>query len=199
MADRMCISLVLNPIANEALNRERLRQDFITSLVLINPSRHVRQVASEQLFLSCTYCASDRRPFSFMIKFLVSSLQSLVPQHSATCAEFFQLLCRILNYGRMYNWPLPQNDRLLVQEIAWLRAVRDTVRETGDTQVHEDLLEGHLCLTKELMFYLNYELKADRNALIEELIDDLIDDSVSRVQALPQPKTKCRSSGSGGH
>lgn len=170
----LSISLVLNPTANEALNREPLRQEFITSIVLMNPSRHIRQVASEQLFLSCTYCASDRRPFSFMIKFLVSTLQSLVPQHAATSAEFFQLLCRILNYGGMYNWPLPANDRLLAQEIAWLRGIRDTVRQTGDTQVHEDLLEGHLCLTKELLFYLNYEVKAELNALIEELIDDFL-------------------------
>lgn len=171
----LSIALVLNPSANEALNKERTRQHFITSLVLINGSRHVRQVAAEQLFLSCTYCAADRRPFSFMVKFLVSALQSVVPQHAATCAEFFQLLCRILNYGGMSGWSLPNNERLLAQEIAWLRSVRQTVKETGETRVHEDLLEGHLCLTKELLlFYLHGDLKANLNALIEELTDDFL-------------------------
>lgn len=168
------ISLVLNPVANDALNREASRPLFITSLVLINPYRPVRQVASEQLFLSCTYCAADRRPFTFMVKFLVLSLQNLVPQHSSTCAEFFQLLCRILNYGGMFNWPLLQNDRLLAQEISWLRSIKDMVKQTGEPQVHEDLLEGHLCLTKELLFYLNFELKGHLISLIEELVDEFL-------------------------
>jgi len=162
----LSISLVLNPSANESLCRDSIWPKFITSLVLINPSRHVRQVASEQLFLSCTYCAADRRPFTFMVKLLVASLQTLVPQHFATCAEFFQLLCRILSYGYMYNWPLAVSEGLLTQEINWLRTIRNTVNETGETQVHEDLLEGHLCLAKELMFYLNPELKSQLNSLI---------------------------------
>lgn len=170
----LTISLVLNPKANEALSKDPIWPKFITSLVLTSPSRHVRQVASEQLFLSCTYCAADRRPFGFMVRLLVSLLQSSVPQHASTCAEFFQLLCRTLSYGCMWSWPLSCNDGLLSQEINWLRTIREHVQQTGDIQVHEELLEGHLGLAKELMFFLMPESKAQLKELILECIDDFL-------------------------
>ncbi|XP_075145926.1 ubiquitin carboxyl-terminal hydrolase-like faf isoform X2 [Haematobia irritans] len=167
----LTISLVLNPSANEALNGDTLWSKFITSLILKNQSRHVRQVAAEQLFLTCTYCAGDRRPFAYMVNLLVSSLKILVPQHEATCADFFQLLCRTLSYGCLVNWPLNVGEGLLGEEIKWLQKIRENVTNTGDIQVHEDLLEGHLCLAKELMFFLLPETKAQLNDLIHELID----------------------------
>ncbi|XP_023293279.2 probable ubiquitin carboxyl-terminal hydrolase FAF isoform X1 [Lucilia cuprina] len=167
----LTISLVLNPSANEALSADPLWNKFITSLILKNQSRHVRQVAAEQLFLTCTYCAGDRRPFAYMVNLLVSSLKTLVPQHEATCADFFQLLCRTLSYGCVVNWPLNIGEGLLAEEIKWLQKIREHVTTTGDIQVHEDLLEGHLCLAKELMFFLSPETKAQLNDLIHELID----------------------------
>lgn len=170
----LTISLVLNPNANEALSGDPIWPKFITSLILKNPSRHVRQVATEQLFLTCTYCAGDRRPFVYMISLLVNSLKALVPQHEATCADFFQLLCRTLSYGCVCNWSLNIGDGLLSEEIKWLQKIRENVEYTGDIQVHEDLLEGHLCLTKELMFFLAPETKAQLNYLIHELIDDFL-------------------------
>ncbi|XP_059219639.1 probable ubiquitin carboxyl-terminal hydrolase FAF isoform X3 [Stomoxys calcitrans] len=167
----LTISLVLNPSANEALNADALWSKFITSLILKNQYRHVRQVAAEQLFLTCTYCAGDRRPFAYMVNLLVSSLKTLVPQHEATCADFFQLLCRTLSYGCLVNWPLNVGEGLLAEEIKWLQKIRESVTNTGDIQVHEDLLEGHLCLAKELMVFLLPETKAQLNDLIHELID----------------------------
>lgn len=162
----LTISLALNPAANESLSRDPVWPKFITSILLVNPMRQIRQSAADQLYLSCTYCASGYQPFVFVIKLLVDLLPEVVPQHSGTCGEYFQLLCRSLNYGCMYNWPLAINDILLEQEISWLRSVRDVVKETGETQVHEDLLEGHLCLTKELMFFLAPELKLQLTELI---------------------------------
>uniref|UniRef100_A0A0K8W252 ubiquitinyl hydrolase 1 n=1 Tax=Bactrocera latifrons TaxID=174628 RepID=A0A0K8W252_BACLA len=167
----LTISLVLNPSANEALNNDPIWPKFITSLILKNPSRHVRQIAADQLFLSCTYCAGDRRPFAYMVNLLVNSLKTLVPQYEATCADFFQLLCRTLSYGSVCNWPLNIGDGLLTEEINWLQKIRENVIHTGDIQVHEDLLEGHLCLAKELMFFLSPETKAQLTDLIDEIID----------------------------
>lgn len=162
----LTISLVLNPDANEALSRDAVWPNFIISIVLMNPMRPIRLQAADQLFFSCTYCAGDWRPFAFIVKCLVESLQTLVPQHAATCAEYFNLLCRSLNYGCMYNWPLEMNDALLEREIGWLRSVKDVVKECGETQVHEDLLEGHLALTKELMFFLPPEIKSQLKEFI---------------------------------
>ncbi|XP_059619571.1 probable ubiquitin carboxyl-terminal hydrolase FAF isoform X2 [Phlebotomus argentipes] len=200
----LTISLVLNPNATEALNHHDMAwPKFITSLVLMNPSRHVRKVASEKLFLICTYCATDRRPFSNMVILLVGSIHSVVPQYSSTCAEFFQLLCRILNYGCLYSWPLPVSDVLFSQEITWLRSIRTTVKQTGETQVHEDLLEGHLNLAKELMFYLSSESKSRLNSLIQELVDDFLFPAsrqylaMRRNELIPEysgPPPVCRSS-----
>ncbi|XP_041564939.1 probable ubiquitin carboxyl-terminal hydrolase FAF isoform X2 [Drosophila elegans] len=170
----LTISFILNPSANEALSSDANWPKFITSIVLRNPLRHVRQVASEQLFLASTYCAGDRRPFVYMVNLLVGALKTLVPQYEATCAEFFSVLCRTLSYGCIYNWPLQISEGLLGDEIKWLQRIRENVRATGDTQVHEELLEGHLCLAKELMFFLAADSKAQLNELIHELIDDFL-------------------------
>lgn len=170
----LTISLVLNPEANEALSRDPVWPKFIISLVLMNPLRQIRQSAAEQLYLTCTYCAADHRPFAFIINLLIEALDSTVPQHAANCAEYFQLLCRTLNYGNVFNWPLSiNNGTLLTQEIAWLRKIRQNIKETGETKVHEDLLEGHLSLTKELLFYFNPDLKSQLTEflVVSELID----------------------------
>ncbi|XP_032578595.1 probable ubiquitin carboxyl-terminal hydrolase FAF isoform X4 [Drosophila sechellia] len=170
----LTISFILNPSANEALTSDPNWPKFITSIVLKNPLRHVRQVASEQLFLASTYCAGDRRPFVYMVNLLVGALKTLVPQYESTCAEFFSVLCRTLSYGCIYNWPLQISEGLLGDEIKWLQRIRENVHATGDTQVHEELLEGHLCLAKELMFFLAADSKAQLNELIHELIDDFL-------------------------
>ncbi|XP_068152261.1 probable ubiquitin carboxyl-terminal hydrolase FAF isoform X1 [Drosophila tropicalis] len=170
----LTISFILNPSANESLSNDPNWPKFITSIVLKNPLRHVRQVASEQLFLASTYCAGDRKPFTYMVNLLVSSLKTLVPQFEATCAEFFSVLCRTLSYGCIYNWPLQIGEGLLGDEIKWLQHIQANVKATGDTQVHEELLEGHLCLAKELMFFLLPDSKAQLNELIHELIDDFL-------------------------
>lgn len=50
-------------------------------------------------------------------------------------------------------------------EISWLKEVRDRVRETGESQVDEAVLEGHLGLTKELLSFFpptkKFELGSD--------------------------------------
>lgn len=162
----LSISLVLNPDANESLSRDNVWPKFIISIVLTNPMRQIRASAAEQLYFSCTYCAADWRPFGFIIQLLVDTLETTVPEHAATCGEFFQLLCRALNYGCLCNWPLSVSDVLLTQEFSCLRKVRDVVKETGETQLHEELLEGHLSLTKELMLYLNPDTKSQLTVLI---------------------------------
>lgn len=170
----LTISLVLNPAANETLTADTAWSAFVTSIVLCNPVRAIRQQASEQLYFACTYCAADWRPFGATVGCLVDVLYTLVPEHAATSAEFFNLLCRSLSYGCKFQWPLRQNDTLLEQEIGWLRSVKDVVRERGETLVHEDLLEGHLCLTKELMAYLPVALKAQLSEFVVELVDDFL-------------------------
>lgn len=76
-----------------------------------------------------------------------------------------QLLCRLLNYAHISGCALGPAEKWLNIEIAWLKEVRDRVHKTGDSQVDEAVLEGHLGLTKELLSFLpaikKFELGSD--------------------------------------
>jgi ubiquitin carboxyl-terminal hydrolase 9/24 len=167
-------SLVLNHRGHEALSSNEKWSNFIISLVLVNGSKPIRQTASEQIFLQCTYCAVDRRPFDYMVKLMVDTLRTKVPSFSETCSEFFQLFCRILKYGCSYNGYFNLTESFLNEEIEWIRSIRDNVKKTGQTAVHEELLEGRLALTKELMAYLKADTKSQLSDLILEIVDDFI-------------------------
>lgn len=170
----LSMSLVLNPSASEALIKESIWSLFIRSLLIMNPSRCIRQGVAEQLLVCCTYCATDRRPYVYLLRLLINSLHDLIPHYAAHCAEFFQLLCRIINYGYHYNWSTSVNETLLNQEIAWLKNIQESVKKTGEPNVHEDLLAGHLCLAKELLFFISPEIKSSLNSLITDFIDDFL-------------------------
>jgi len=77
-----------------------------------------------------------------------------------------QLLCRLLNYAHISGCPLSSAENWLNIEIQWLKDVRDRVQQTGDSQVDEAVLEGHLGLTKELLSFLptskKFELGSDK-------------------------------------
>lgn len=73
-------------------------------------------------------------------------------------------MCRLLNYAHISAYPI-NADQWLNYEIVWLKNVRERVRETGDTQVDESVLEGHLAYAKELLSFLpaskKYEYGSD--------------------------------------
>ena len=70
-----------------------------------------------------------------------------------------------MNYAHISGCPLSSAENWLNVEVMWLKEVRDRVQETGDTQVDEAVLEGHLGLTRELLSFLpsskKYELGSD--------------------------------------
>jgi ubiquitin carboxyl-terminal hydrolase 9/24 len=170
----LSFSLVLNQVGFELLSLNSNWSDFITSLILMNGSRYIRQTATEQIFYMFTYCAPDRKPFVFLIDLLTETLNTIILKHSADCSEFFQLFCRLLRFGLTCNWSLSSCDVLLKQEIEWILLIRDNVKKSGDTGVHDDLLEGRLNLIKELVVFLQPEEKAKYNNLIIELVDDFL-------------------------
>lgn len=170
----LCFSLVLNHKGFETLTLDPKWANFMISLVLENGSRHIRQIASEQIFYMCTYCAPDKKPFLFMIELLTETLKTSATKYSTNCSEFFQLFCRVLRYGCVNNWTLDTSDALLSQEIEWIYLIRENVKINGETGVQDDFLEGRLNLTKELMSYLNYDQKAKLNSFIVALVDDFL-------------------------
>ena len=161
----LTIALVLNPAALDALTRDRMWQTFFIDLVLLSTSRAVRVAAAEQFLLISTWCSSGHQPLQFAITLLFTVLNTTVMENAKQSHEYFQLLCRLLNYAYVSSCPVTTAETLLNIEIAWLKKIRDNVKETGDTKVDEAVLEGHLGITKELLAFLppskKFELGSD--------------------------------------
>ena len=51
-------------------------------------------------------------------------MATTVPEYAKHSQEFFQLLCRLLNYAATSNTPLPSAEPLLLNEINWLQRIR---------------------------------------------------------------------------
>lgn len=178
----LTISLALCPEALDTLIGEKFWHLFIIDLLLICKNRSIRICAGEQFLLIATKCHLGHQCIVFFITLLFTQLMSTVKEHAKNSHEFFTLLCRLLNYACGCNCPLATAQNLLNNEIDWLKAVRNKVLSTGDSQVDEALLEGHLGVTRELVSFLGpdkkYEVGADPNVtkgnLIKELVEDFI-------------------------
>ena len=91
--------------------------------------------------------------------FLFDIVQTLVrdtPQHSR---DVFHLLCNLLRYSHNFNIPLPKHEQLLNSEIEWLRQVKEYIKVNGEGSVQEDLLEGRICIARELTGFLSPDKK----------------------------------------
>ncbi|KZC06489.1 putative ubiquitin carboxyl-terminal hydrolase FAF-X [Dufourea novaeangliae] len=177
----LTIALVLNQSALASLPRDKMWHTFLIDLVLLSPSRMIRMTSAEQFFLISTWYSLDHQYSVFAITLLFSVLDTTVMEHAKQSHEYFQLLCRLLNFAHMSECPLVTAEGLLNLEIAWLKQVRDCVKEIGESQVEEAVLEGHLSLTKELLAFLpaskKFELGSDEEHganLVKELVEDFV-------------------------
>ncbi|XP_071033260.1 ubiquitin carboxyl-terminal hydrolase 9X isoform X5 [Parasteatoda tepidariorum] len=178
----LTISLALCPEALDTLMKDKTWHLFIIELLLMCKNRSIRACAAEQFLLIATKCYPGHQCLIFSITLLFTQLMSSVKEYAKNSHEFFTLLCRLLNYACSSSCPLPTAQNLLNKEIEWLKAVRSKVLATGDSQVDEALLEGHLGVTRELVSFLGpdqkYEVGADPNSprgnLIKELVEDFI-------------------------
>lgn len=177
----LTITLVLNPTALETLSRDKMWHIFLIDLVLLSTSRAIRIAAAEQFFLISTWCSSGHQTLLFTITLLFTVLNTTVIENAKQSHEYFQLLCRLLNFAHMSGCPLSSAETLLNIEISWSKKVRDNVKETGESQVDEAVLEGHLGIIKELLAFLpssqKYELGSDEKHgvnLIKELVEDFV-------------------------
>lgn len=167
----LSIALVLNPTSLEQLCHGVTQWPlFLTDLVLLNPSRAIRVSTAEQFIIICTYGAASRLALELITPLLFSLLETLVLENAKTSHEFFQLLCRLVSVAYLNSCPLPQAEGLLASEVTWLRKAREQ---------HEVLLEGHLCLARELLCFMSAEQKcelgsADTGSLIKELLEDFL-------------------------
>ncbi|KAJ8679779.1 hypothetical protein QAD02_015566 [Eretmocerus hayati] len=206
----LTLTLVLNPkaledVAKDSMNLSASECDmwntFIIDLVLVSTSRIIRATAAEQFLLIFTWCSSGDLPLQSFIAPLFPVMNTLAidnaKQFFNTCTlpilnttvmeyakqshEFFQLVCRLLNHAHSLGCSMGSAENWLSAEISWLEEVRDRVKELGDAQVDEAVLEGHLGLTKELLSFLppskKFELGSDEKRgvhLIKVLVEDFI-------------------------
>ncbi|XP_071949723.1 ubiquitin carboxyl-terminal hydrolase 9X-like isoform X2 [Antedon mediterranea] len=176
----LTICLALCPPALEALNKDKSWQHFIIDLLLLSKNRTVRLSASEQFNLIATKCSSAHVPLHFFITLCFTVLQNTVKENPRSCNEYFQLLCRLLNYACTTNVTLNAAETRLTNEIEWLKTVRDDLIKSGELSVEGSLLEGHLGICKELLTFMSSEKKhqigskKDGCTLIQELIDDFL-------------------------
>ncbi|XP_066599991.1 ubiquitin carboxyl-terminal hydrolase 9X [Prorops nasuta] len=181
----LTIALILNGSGLESLEETEMWRRFLIDLVLLSTSRTIRVAAAEQFFFIFTWRSNilyDTLVASTVSE-LISVLDTTVTQNAKQSHEYFQLLCKLLNYLLLSG---SRNTTIKVKpwletEIDWLKKVRDNVKELGESQVDEALLEGHLNLTKELVSFLpsneKYELGSDENKginLIKELVEDFV-------------------------
>lgn len=112
--------------------------------------RSIRIVAAEQFLLMVTF-GNSHKPLQFSIMHLFTVLPGVVLEYSKHSHEYFQvstgtvsignffndsffnihhdifklqLLCRLLNFAYMYNCNLPTAEKLLNDEIKWLKQTK---------------------------------------------------------------------------
>ncbi|CAH0386901.1 unnamed protein product [Bemisia tabaci] len=176
----LTIALILNPSLMESLTKEKMWHTFIVDIVLICNNRLIRMAAAEQLILMLTFCCSQQ-PLQHCITSLFSVLNTLVVEHAHNSHEYFELLCRLLNLAFSWNCPIMNLDATLVDEVLWLKKMKERLREVGEGHVEEALIEGHLGITKELVSFMpperKFQLGSDESEginLIKELVEDFI-------------------------
>nr|XP_051683860.1 probable ubiquitin carboxyl-terminal hydrolase FAF-X [Oryctolagus cuniculus] len=174
----LCFALI--PTALDTFSKEKAWKTFIIDLLLHCSNKTVRQLAQEQFFLMCTRCCMGHRPLLFFITLLFTVLGSTARERGKHSGEYFTLLRHLLNYAYNSNINVPNAEVLLNNEIDWLKRIKDDVKNTGETDIEEPILEGHLGVTKELIAFQTPEKKYHIGCengganLIKELIDDFI-------------------------
>ncbi|VDH98041.1 ubiquitin carboxyl-terminal hydrolase 9/24 [Mytilus galloprovincialis] len=99
---------------------------------------------------------------------------------SKMACYFLLLLVELLNYACSTDIRLPNADKLLHNEILWLKKLREQVLNTGEVEVEDALLEGHLGITRELLAFQTpekrYHIGSEKGGsnLIKELIEDFL-------------------------
>uniref|UniRef100_A0A182W8G5 USP domain-containing protein n=1 Tax=Anopheles minimus TaxID=112268 RepID=A0A182W8G5_9DIPT len=169
----MGLSLALHSDAVKALNKEDgLWDSFLGSLLLLNPSAKMRTLAREQLLVMLSGEVSEE-----LLQSIVCVLYIIwrnVNHRTETCADYLQLFAQLLQAKERSEAMPIDVEELLQTEIKWLYWVRDNVVEHGKTLVHEEILEGHLCLTRSLVFHMKPAAKRRLNALLVDLVKEFV-------------------------
>ncbi|KAK3714003.1 hypothetical protein RRG08_009701 [Elysia crispata] len=177
--ENLTVCIALSPPTLDQLDKENAWKDFIVDLLLLcRTSRSIRTCAAEQFFQMFSRCSQNPRNIKWLVTLLFTKLETTVKDNARQSHEYFTLLCKLLNHaskeGMMTVEPQLNN------EIAWLMEVRNQCQKCGETQVEDALLEGRMCITKELLSFQlperKYQIgcKPGGSDLIRTLVEDFI-------------------------
>lgn len=121
----------ISPCALHLVSQSPTFYRFSLEMILLCPVKPLRVSAAEQFLLISSQLvlphgtpSSGSLMLTFFLDLLFSVMASTVPEYAKHSQEFFQLLCRLLNYAATSNTPLPSAEPLLLNEINWLQRIR---------------------------------------------------------------------------
>ena len=177
----MALAIALHPQCLESLIKDSSWHQFIIDLTLMSNYREIRITAADQFLLIATRCSGEQHPIRFFITLLFTVLSSTATEQADQSLEYFVLLTRLLSYAAASNLNLNTAESLLNTEITWLKKIRENVRKSGSAGCHDNLLEGHMWICRDLLAFMSAEKKYDVGSnpktsvhLVKDLVEDFI-------------------------
>ena len=149
--------------------QNRAMQDFVKEILLVSADAHVRSCARDRFKALIT----DDSTFSHVYDLMVSMLEN-VEVHSATCSEYFGLLCSLMN---MLERRVPEGgaDMVMERQIQLLFARGSAQRDPmQSTDSDDQLLAGRLQLTTALLGRLPDAKRAVGDQLIDIVMTEFL-------------------------
>ena len=177
----LALAIALHPQCLESLIKDSSWHQFIIDLTLMSNYREIRITAADQFLLIATRCSGEQHPIRFFITLLFTVLSSTATEQADQSLEYFVLLTRLLSYAAASNLNLNTAESLLNTEITWLKKIRENVRKSGSAGCHDNLLEGHMWICRDLLAFMSAEKKYDVGSnpktsvhLVKDLVEDFI-------------------------
>ena len=173
----LTLAISLHPSCIEGLCKEKSWHQFIIDIVLLCKERSIRSTGADQFLLIATRCTGEQHPIIFFITLLFTVLPTTATDNAPQSAEYYGLLTRLLSFASLSNISLNTAETLLGNEINWLKKLSRQERP----EVDENLLEGHLCLCRDLLAFMPPEKKFELGSeekhgvlLVKDLIENFI-------------------------
>ena len=131
------------------------------------------------------FFSGEQQHLRFFVTLLFTVLPTTATENAGQSAEYFGLLARLLGAASSMGVPMNAAESLLNSEISWLKRL---TTEPSEEPVDENLLEGHLCLCRELLAFVSPEKKFEVGASNKtgvNLIRDLVEMFVFPASNLP--------------
>lgn len=122
--ETLTLSFALNPNALELMISDPTFKNFLRQVLFYTLGRSIRFVANEQFFAIATKCTGKPSVITFFILFLFEIVQNHTRELANHSRDVFHLLCNLLRHSSQCSIPLPKYEKLLTDQIDWLRQAK---------------------------------------------------------------------------